>query len=62
LPSDPRAVCRGERLAVPPGEADYRVVRFRPQVVELGTDGLALPLPHIRLDRALEFLIGDKVR
>ncbi|MBV9395674.1 MAG: YcjX family protein, partial [Methylobacteriaceae bacterium] len=62
LPTDPRAVFRGEMLAVPPGEADYRFVRFRPPVAELGTDGLALPLPHIRLDRALEFLIGDKVR
>jgi predicted YcjX-like family ATPase len=62
LPADPRAVFRGETLAVPPGEADYRFVRFRPPVAELGTDGLPLPLPHIRLDRALEFLIGDKVR
>ena len=62
LPADPRAVFRGETLAVPPGEADYRFVRFRPPVAELGSDGLPLPLPHIRLDRALEFLIGDKLR
>jgi predicted YcjX-like family ATPase len=62
LPADPRAVFRGETLAVPPGEADYRFVRFRPPVAELAADGLPLPLPHIRLDRALEFLIGDKVR
>jgi predicted YcjX-like family ATPase len=62
LPADPRTVFRGETLAVPPGEADYRFVRFRPPVAELGRDGLPLPLPHIRLDRALEFLIGDKVR
>src|SRR6476660_5538934 len=62
LPADPRAVFRGETLAVSPGEADYRFVRFRPPLAELGTDGLPLPLPHIRLDRALEFLMGDKVR
>jgi hypothetical protein len=62
LPADPRAVFRGETLAIPPGEADYRFVRFRPPVAELAKDGLPLPLPHIRLDRALEFLIGDKVR
>jgi uncharacterized protein len=62
LPTDPRAVFRGETLAVSPGEADYRFVRFRPPLAELGTDGLPLPLPHIRLDRALEFLMGDKVR
>jgi predicted YcjX-like family ATPase len=62
LPADPRAVFRGETLALPPGEADYRFVRFRPPVAEIGTDGLPLPLPHIRLDRALQFLLGDKVR
>jgi predicted YcjX-like family ATPase len=62
LPADARAVFRGETLAVPPGEADCRFVRFRPPVAELASDGLPLPLPHIRLDRALEFLIGDKLR
>jgi predicted YcjX-like family ATPase len=62
LPADPRAVFRGETLAVAPGEADYRFVRFRPPVAELGMDGLPLPLPQIRLDRALQFLIGDKLR
>ena len=62
LPADARAVFRGETLAVPPGEADCRFVRFRPPVAELANDGLPLPLPHIRLDRALEFLIGDKLR
>jgi predicted YcjX-like family ATPase len=62
LPADSRAVFRGETLAIAPGEADYRFVRFRPPVAELATDRLPLPLPHIRLDRALEFLIGDKVR
>jgi predicted YcjX-like family ATPase len=62
LPADPRAVFRGETLAVALGEADYRFVRFRPPVAELGMDGLPLPLPQIRLDRALQFLIGDKLR
>jgi predicted YcjX-like family ATPase len=62
LPVDPRAAFRGDTLAIAPGEADYRFVRFRPPIVELGRDGLPLPLPQIRLDRALEFLIGDKVR
>ncbi|GAC1335214.1 MAG: YcjX family protein [Beijerinckiaceae bacterium] len=62
LPADPRAVFRGETLAIPSDEADYRFVRFRPPSPETGADGLALPLPQIRLDRALQFLIGDKVR
>jgi uncharacterized protein len=36
-------------------EADYRFLRFRPPVPEIGSGAL----PHIRLDRALQFLIGD---
>ena len=44
-----------------PREADYRFVRFRPPVAETGVDGRTLALPHIRLDRALEFLLGDEL-
>ncbi|MBV9634741.1 MAG: YcjX family protein, partial [Methylobacteriaceae bacterium] len=56
-----KAVFRGEAIAVPEGEADFRFVRFRPPPAQTGPDGHALPLPHIRLDRALEFLLGDKL-
>lgn len=39
---------------------EINVVRFRPP--ELGaTPELELTVPHIRLDRALEFLLGDKL-
>ncbi|MDE2579252.1 MAG: YcjX family protein [Hyphomicrobiales bacterium] len=61
LPADPKAALRGDGLAIPAEEADYRFVRFRPPVAKIGSDGLALPLPAIRLDRALEFLIGDRL-
>ena len=57
LPANPRDALRPN--AAPAG---LQFVRFRPPLAELGTDGLPLPLPHIRLDRALEFLMGDKVR
>ena len=40
---------------------DVRYVRFRPPKLERSPDGLSLTLPHIRLDRALQFLIGDKL-
>ena len=40
-------------------EALVRFVRFRPPKLESTADGLTLSLPHIRLDRALQFLIGD---
>lgn len=40
--------------------ADYRFLRFRPPALERGQDGEPA-LPHIRLDRALQFLIGDRL-
>jgi predicted YcjX-like family ATPase len=61
LPADPRAVFRGEALALPEGEADYRFLRFRPPLARMADDGQFLPLPHIRLDRAMEFLFGDRL-
>jgi uncharacterized protein len=45
----------------PAGETDYRFVRLRPPPLERADDG-APALPHIRLDRALQFLIGDRLR
>lgn len=61
LPADSRSVFRGEGLAVPDGEADYRFLRFRPPIARMADDNLIAPLPHIRLDRALEFLFGDRL-
>ncbi|ADZ69941.1 YcjX family protein [Polymorphum gilvum] len=40
-------------------EAGLRFVRFRPPKLERTAEGVSLSLPHIRLDRALDFLIGD---
>jgi hypothetical protein len=40
---------------------DFRSIRFRPPALEKTDDGFP-GLPHIRLDRALQFLIGDKLR
>ena len=34
-------------------------VRFKPPELDKRADGSSLSLPHIRLDRALEFLLGD---
>ncbi len=61
LPADPRAVFRGDALGIPESDADYRFVRFRPPVAQLNAKGEFAPLPHIRLDRALEFLLGDRL-
>jgi hypothetical protein len=38
-----------------------RIVRFRPPKLERTAEGVTLSLPHIRLDRALQFLIGDRL-
>ena len=38
-----------------------RFVRFRPPRLERTSEGLTLSLPHIRLDRALQFLMGDRL-
>ena len=40
---------------------DFRSIRFRPPALEATDDGMPA-LPHIRLDRALQFLIGDRLR
>ena len=61
LPADPKAALRGEGLYGSAKEADYRFVRFRPPLTTLGPQGVAEPLPHIRLDRALQFLLGDRL-
>jgi hypothetical protein len=41
-------------------DADYRFLRFRPPRAEKSGDGVPV-LPHIRLDRALQFLLGDRL-
>ena len=66
LPNDPEALFKGDAafrgLASASAEkSDFRFLRFRPpQLDHEGPDGAVLP--HIRLDRALQFLIGDKLQ
>ncbi len=56
LPADPLAIFAGDAIALPESDNDWRFVRFRPPVFQRGQ-----PAPHIRLDRALQFLIGDRL-
>ena len=51
---------RGLTAAAPEG-ADFRFLRFRPPLLDRKTDRDPA-LPHIRLDRALQFLIGDRLQ
>jgi predicted YcjX-like family ATPase len=56
LPADPAAVFAGHGIGLPEAENDWRFLRFRPPMIAPG----ACP-PQIRLDRALQFLIGDRL-
>jgi predicted YcjX-like family ATPase len=66
LPADPEELFKGEGAfrglsSANAEKTDFRFLRFRPPHLENeGPDGPALP--HIRLDRALQFLIGDKLQ
>jgi hypothetical protein len=51
LPTEPKAAFSG-RL-------DLGLPRLRPPAIIMGPDGRVPALAHIRLDRALEFLLGD---
>ena len=55
LPADPEVVFRPDAEPIA-----LRFVRFRPPRLERTAEGVTLSLPHIRLDRALEFLVGDR--
>ena len=66
LPADPEELFRGESAfrglsSATAEKSDFRFLRFRPP--ELEREGSGEPaLPHIRLDRALQFLIGDRLQ
>jgi uncharacterized protein len=66
LPGDPEELFKDgpafRGLSSEPAEkTDFRFLRFRPP--RLDSNGAEGPtLPHIRLDRALQFLIGDKLQ
>ena len=56
LPVDPALAFSPEAEA-----GTLRFVRFRPPKLERTAEGATLSLPHIRLDRALQFLLGDRL-
>jgi predicted YcjX-like family ATPase len=66
LPADPEELFKGETAfrglsSATSEKTDFRFLRFRPPQLE--REGIDEPvLPHIRLDRALQFLIGDRLQ
>jgi len=67
LPDDPNELFRDDDNAFrgistsAPQNADFRFLRVRPPLMEANEGGVPV-LPHIRLDRALQFLIGDRLQ
>src|SRR3954462_6037871 len=61
LPEDPAALFDSFKgLSAAAHDTDYRFLPFRPPPGEPGRAGTPT-LPHIRLDRALQFLLGDRL-
>lgn len=61
LPADPRWLFAAlESDAASAHLPDINVVRFRPPELDEG-NGITLSVPHIRLDRAMQFLFGDRL-
>jgi predicted YcjX-like family ATPase len=66
LPADPEQLFRSDSAfrgltAATPDKADFRFLRFRPPLLEREDAGEPV-LPHIRLDRTLQFLLGDRLQ
>ncbi|MEJ8574414.1 YcjX family protein [Microbaculum marinum] len=68
LPADPESAFQHPESvfevpdSVSEAEAEaYRFVRFRPPPLQRTAEGVSLSLPHIRLDRTLQFLLGDRL-
>ena len=62
LPADPDALLRAGNEKRATAQSDkMRFLRFRPPGLELNDDGVPV-LPHIRLDRAMQFLFGDRLQ
>ncbi|MCJ8518173.1 putative YcjX-like family ATPase [Pseudorhizobium tarimense] len=60
LPQDPELFFR--QLGEPGAELlEINFVRFRPPALEETGSGIKLSVPHIRLDRAMQFLFGDRL-
>ncbi|MEM9223307.1 MAG: YcjX family protein, partial [Pseudomonadota bacterium] len=56
LPQDPETVFHAPR-----DDHAITTLRFRPGRIERSNAGLTLSLPHIRLDRVLQYLVGDRL-
>jgi uncharacterized protein len=61
LPKNPESFFEQLESASQPTIPPINIVRFRPPRIETDERGVKLSLPHIRLDRALDYLLGDRL-
>ncbi len=61
LPEHPKVALDAAVAGKPVSDRAMRFVKFRPPRMAASGEGFGPPFPHIRLDRALEFLIGDRL-
>jgi predicted YcjX-like family ATPase len=61
LPADPGSLFLEPDKIANQKAAALEFVRFRPPALERTAEGLTLSLPHIRLDSALDYLLGDRL-
>jgi predicted YcjX-like family ATPase len=61
LPADPATALHSGMTGLSGDALDVRFLRFRPPAAARTAQGAPGPFPHIRLDRVIEFLIGDRL-
>lgn len=61
LPANPDSFFQQLEAGAEPAIPPINIVRFRPPKLETDERGIKLSLPHIRLDRALDYLLGDRL-
>jgi predicted YcjX-like family ATPase len=62
LPRDPQGLFEQADTDVDPAALpEINVIRFRPPLLDRTASGVVLSVPHIRLDRAMQFLFGDRL-
>ncbi|MDP3524184.1 MAG: YcjX family protein, partial [Hoeflea sp.] len=61
LPRNPDSFFKAVDSVSQPLLPEINIVRFRPPLIEESEAGVKLSLPHIRLDRALDYLLGDRL-
>ena len=61
LPTNPDSFFEAVDSPTEPLMPEINIVRFRPPLIEENAEGVKLSLPHIRLDRALQYLLGDRL-